>query len=191
MAVQTSEPTKPRRRTRWLVGALMIAVSLTLGVIVVLLAAWGFVEPEGPYEYAIGVTVYVLFVAGLALQYGIRSEAPQLLKELIESMKNVGPVSVVALIATAAVLVAFLEQPYGYYMLLRLFLCGASLFLLAGANLSLSDWERWALGGFAVLYNPIVPIRIGEKDIWEVLNVVTLVLFWVITLRRRRSQSPS
>jgi hypothetical protein len=93
-----------------------------------------------------------------------------------------GTVSVVTVIATIGVLFGFDSQPYGYYMVLRLFLCGASLFFLAGASLTLSDWQRWALGGFAVLYNPIVPIRIGEKEIWEVLNVTTVVLFWVLTL---------
>ena len=90
------------------------------------------------------------------------------------------------LIATVLVFFGFDSQPYGYYMVLRLFLCGASLFFLAGADLTLRDWQRWALGGFAVLYNPILPIHIGEKAIWEVLNVITVVLLWVLVLRANR-----
>ena len=62
------------------------------------------------------------------------------------------PVTVACLIATIGVAIGFGELPYGYYMLLRLFLCGVSLFVIAGANLALADWEKWLLGGFAVLY---------------------------------------
>lgn len=96
------------------------------------------------------------------------------------------PVTLASLAATVAVVLGFGDWPYGYYMLLRLFLCGTSLFLLAGANLVLGDWQRWALGGFAVLYNPILPIRLGEKDIWAVLNVATVVLFWVVSRANRK-----
>lgn len=96
------------------------------------------------------------------------------------------PVTVASLIATVAVVIGFADLPYGYYRLLRLFLCGLSLFLLIGADLVLADWRRWSLGGFAVLYNPLVPIRIGDKGIWEILNVATLVLFWTTISRRNR-----
>jgi hypothetical protein len=89
-----------------------------------------------------------------------------------------------SLIATVAVVVGFADLPYGYYMLLRLFLCGVSLFFLFGTRLALEDWHRWILGGFAVLYNPVLPIRIGEKGIWEVVNVATVILFWLVSSRQ-------
>src|SRR5258705_11647766 len=93
------------------------------------------------------------------------------------------PVTVGALIATALVVIGFGDLPYGYYMLLRLFLCGFGLFLLAGSDLALPAWQRWTLGGFAVLYNPILPVRIGDKTIWAILNVAPVVGFWVVALQ--------
>jgi Family of unknown function (DUF6804) len=87
-------------------------------------------------------------------------------------------------IATVGVLIGLAHLPYGYFMLLRFILCGISLFLLLGANLVLVDWQRWALGAFAVLYNPLLPVRIGEKSIWLGLNIATVVLFWVIRTRQ-------
>jgi hypothetical protein len=102
--------------------------------------------------------------------------------------RSAGPPLVVAVIASVGVILGFDNQPYGYYMLLRLFLCGASLFFIAGANLMLEDWQRWTLGGFAVLYNPLVPIRLGEKDLWKVLNVATVVFFWFVALNAKRKQ---
>jgi hypothetical protein len=91
-----------------------------------------------------------------------------------------------AAIATAAVVLGLADLPYGYYMLLRFLLCGISLFLLLGARLSLSDWQRWTLGAFAVLYNPLIPIYLGEKEIWTVLNIATAVLFWVVRAQQPR-----
>ena len=67
-------------------------------------------------------------------------------------------------------------------MLLRLYLCVVSLFLLLGVNPVLADWQKWTLGGLAVLYNPIVPIYLGVKDFWIVLNTVTICLFWLISV---------
>jgi hypothetical protein len=81
------------------------------------------------------------------------------------------PVRLAPLIATVAVILGLANLPYGYYTLLRLFLCGVSLFFLLGAHLVLEDWHRWVLGGLAVLYNPVLPIRIGEKGLWIILNV--------------------
>lgn len=89
-----------------------------------------------------------------------------------------------SLIATIAVAVGFADLPYGYYMLLRLFLCGASLFLMFSTRL-VEDWHCWVLGGFAVLYNPVLPIRIGDKGIWEVLNVATVGMFWAVSVRQK------
>lgn len=63
-------------------------------------------------------------------------------------------------------------------------LCGTSLFLLLGANL-IQDWNRWGLGAFAVLYNPIIPIYLRQKGLWIVLNIPTIALFWVVTTRER------
>ena len=102
------------------------------------------------------------------------------------------PARSASLIATIAVVIGVAELPYGYYMLLRLLLCGISLFLLFGANLKpkLQDWHRWTLGGFAVLYNPVLPIYLGEKGLWVIANVVTVILFWMVSLRRRGPAPP-
>ena len=89
-------------------------------------------------------------------------------------------------IATIAVVVGLAELPYGYYMLLRLLLCGISLFLVFGAKLNLEDWHRWTLGGLAVLYNPVLPIYLGEKGLWIIANIATVVLFWMVSGRLRR-----
>jgi hypothetical protein len=96
------------------------------------------------------------------------------------------PTTAASLVATCAVLLGFTDLPYGYYMLLRLFLCGVSLFFMFGAHLALADWQRWILGGLAVLYNPIFPVRIGERAIWQIVNVATVGLLWHLSRARTR-----
>jgi hypothetical protein len=93
---------------------------------------------------------------------------------------------VVTIIATIGVAVGLAAMPYGYYMLLRFVLCGASVYLLLGVGLELVHWQQWVLGAFAVLYNPFLPVRLGDKGIWTVLNILTIVLFWSLLLRSRR-----
>ncbi len=88
--------------------------------------------------------------------------------------------------ASIAVAIGLADLPYGYYMLLRLLICGFSLFLLFSEARVRVDWERWLTGGWAVLYNPILPVRIGDKGIWIVLNLVTVAWFWLIAARRSR-----
>jgi hypothetical protein len=88
-----------------------------------------------------------------------------------------------------AVLVGLGDWPYGYYMLLRLLLCGVSLFLLTGEKSRLQEWHRWLLAGLAVLYNPLIPIELGDKSLWVAANVATIGVFWVVSLRGVRPRS--
>lgn len=91
---------------------------------------------------------------------------------------------VIALATSVAVAVGLGDMPYGYYNLLRLLICGFSLFLLLGDTPVRIEWQRWLTGAFAVLYNPILPIHIGEKDIWIVLNLLTVGWFWFLAMQR-------
>jgi hypothetical protein len=93
---------------------------------------------------------------------------------------------VAIIVAAAGVVVGLGHMPYGYYPLLRLVLCGVSLYLLLGTGLTLVDWQRWTLGASAVLYNPVLPVRLGDKGLWTVLNLLTLVLFGLVRFRGAR-----
>jgi hypothetical protein len=70
------------------------------------------------------------------------------------------------MIATVGVLAALDRWPYSYYMLLRLVLCGVSLFLLS-VRVRLDDWHRRALIGSAILYNLVLPVRLDRSEFCE------------------------
>jgi hypothetical protein len=72
----------------------------------------------------------------------------------------------VVTIAAVAVAIGLLPLPYEYYGLLRLFLCGVSLYFLSRPS-GVRDMEKWVLVGLVVLYNPPVPIELGSKLLWS------------------------
>lgn len=84
----------------------------------------------------------------------------------------------VSLIPMAALAAALLDLPYGYYVLLRLLVCGVCIYLAAREREDGRNTWVWLLGGCAVLYNPIFRIHLN-RDIWSVVNIATIGLFAV------------
>ncbi len=103
--------------------------------------------------------------------------------ELSDLAKNgLMPLTILSFIV---VVVGILDWPYGYYMFVRLVLCGSAVY---GAYLlpikgSIAFWLMILL---AILYNPIFPVHLGDKKLWFVINVATLaIFFWVSWVQRR------
>ncbi|WP_366108375.1 DUF6804 family protein [uncultured Brevundimonas sp.] len=69
--------------------------------------------------------------------------------------------------------------PYGYFMLLRLVVCGAAA-LLAYSLLQREMFRGlgWAFAALALLYNPIFRVHF-EREFWMVLNVLSAVPFMI------------
>ena len=64
---------------------------------------------------------------------------------------------------------------YGYYILLKLVVCGGCVFLAANAYDDGSKHFVWFLGGLAVLYNPIIRFPIG-RELWIAVNILTIIV---------------
>tara|TARA_R110002051_G_C8724521_1_gene497149 strand:- start:1206 stop:1532 length:327 start_codon:yes stop_codon:yes gene_type:complete len=89
-------------------------------------------------------------------------------------------------IVGAALLIAVLPMPYGYYQLLRIgtFITFAALAYDAHTSCRGPYYWLWLLG-LALLYNPVVPIHF-ERELWAVLNVLAAVALGGDLLYRRR-----
>ena len=74
--------------------------------------------------------------------------------------------------------------PYGYYVFLRIVTCGA----LVGLMLNrLPLWAKFVLLLFAILYNPVIQIHLGDSENWIPFNLATipiLIIAWVMAIRR-------
>ena len=74
--------------------------------------------------------------------------------------------------------IGFLPMPYGYYNLSRLVICICSLFYAYQLYKKGDMTFVWIFGFVAILYNPIVPVHLYEKQIWMVVNIITGLLFF-------------
>ena len=76
----------------------------------------------------------------------------------------------------------------GYYMLLRLI---TSALCVYSAVKFKTEWVRWVFGVLAVLYNPILPVHLGDKEIWSIVNIATIAYMWIALRIERRNIKPS
>ena len=86
----------------------------------------------------------------------------------------------IPLAATLMSLVALGRMPYGYYILLRFSLCVVCFYYLLQSRPVLSSGHRVALGGLAVLYNPVLPVHLASKPLWSLVNLGTVLYIWVL-----------
>jgi hypothetical protein len=92
---------------------------------------------------------------------------------------------------TLAVVVGLFKLPYAYYTILRTILCVAAAYGFSLAWQTRSDKWLWVYGVAAVLYNPIFPVRLGNKELWIALNILTVVVFWAHFVRTRANRKQS
>ena len=86
----------------------------------------------------------------------------------------------------ALMLVAALGPwPYGYYVLLRLVVCLASV-AVAWRLRERSGPLMWSFVALAILYNPVVKVPLG-REIWMVVNIISLAPFACAGLRSSRT----
>jgi hypothetical protein len=92
---------------------------------------------------------------------------------------------ILATVATAAVLLGLLHMPYGFYMLLRSVLCLTAAVGFAAARQNKSLPWTWTYGAVAIFYNPLLPVHLGEKSLWILLDLGTLIPLWAGAKRFR------
>jgi len=85
-----------------------------------------------------------------------------------------------SLIAAAILIGALTRWPYGYYQLLRLVVCGASVYIAFIAYNWQKVWAVWLFGFIALLFNPFIPIHLS-RELWQPIDVICAIAFIVIT----------
>ena len=83
------------------------------------------------------------------------------------------------LVPSAVLAIAILPLPYAYYVALRWVVAGAALLLAWVEYEPNSDKHKtyvWLFAGFAILYNPILPVHLF-KFAWVVINLFTAAAF--------------
>jgi hypothetical protein len=96
----------------------------------------------------------------------------------------------VYILAAALCLIAILEMPYGYYMILRWLVSLAALSILIPCfSVGKNSWA-WVFLILLVAFNPISKINFG-REIWRVIDGASGAAFigFVVALKPRNSRS--
>lgn len=85
-------------------------------------------------------------------------------------------------LCSAALVLAMLPWPWGFLALFKVVICACTAY---GAwrmyQRESAEWT-WTLGVLAVVFNPLVPVRIGGYLPWLILTAVALVLVYAAAL---------
>jgi hypothetical protein len=100
------------------------------------------------------------------------------------------PLLIPSLIATAMLLGALADWPYGYYQLLRLVVCGVSVYVAFMAYGWQKMWVVWLFGFIALLFNPLIPIHLS-RELWQPIDVICAILFVVTAIVLREPPTKS
>jgi hypothetical protein len=83
-------------------------------------------------------------------------------------------------------LAVFGRWPYGFYTVLRLAVCLSALYLATYAFRFGKALWAWVLVGTAILFNPLVPVRLGRSE-WQPLDLIGAAIF-VVCLKTIRGK---
>ena len=84
-------------------------------------------------------------------------------------------------------LAVFAQWPYFLYVLLRLVVCVSAVYLAVQAHeLRKTAWV-WVMAAAAVLFNPVIPVRMARSD-WQVVDFLGAAVF-AVGLRGIRGHS--
>lgn len=137
-------------------------------------------QREFGWPRAILITLLVavgIAVAGILLRFTVEV-AKRLIETWPRGLSHTKGMVTLGVLSTLGVLVATMDMPYSYYMLLRVLVCLTSLVALAKARMTHLEVWQWVFGVIAALYNPFLPVHLGDKGLWTLLNFVTVAAFW-------------
>lgn len=82
---------------------------------------------------------------------------------------------IASIISIIFLFLAFIEGwPYGFFMLLRIVICGTTAYLAWLAYRYKKEFWKWAFGFIAILFNPFFPVHLG-RELWLLIDLITAV----------------
>jgi len=90
---------------------------------------------------------------------------------------------ILPVVASVMILISLGHMSWSFYSLLRVVLC--LVFVLAFVSLrpEAPAHHRVLLVALAVIYNPVLPVHLGSKDLWGLVNIGSAIYLWVVCLR--------
>jgi len=86
-----------------------------------------------------------------------------------------------AVVSAIILMLSFFSWPYGFYTLLKLVVTAAAIYYTYYLYKILARQNFWFWGFvfIAILFNPIVPVTLGDKSIWLIIDVIVAIFLLV------------
>jgi len=103
----------------------------------------------------------------------------------MKKTKNIEFTIIPAIIASVFLLLSFLNWSYGYYTFLRIIVSIVAIYYMYFLY-TITKWQSfwfWALGIIVILFNPIIPIYLGDKTAWGMIDIIAVIYFISFSLK--------
>lgn len=92
-----------------------------------------------------------------------------------------------SIISSIMLLICLIEGlPYGYFNLLRLVVCGTSVFNVIQFDKDENKMLYWTFIFIAILFNPLIPVHL-DRDLWVVVDIVCVVPMSIAAFKLKKS----
>lgn len=93
-----------------------------------------------------------------------------------------------AIIASAMLFLAILSLPYSYYTFLRIAVTIISVYYIYWIYTVIKKQDLWFWGLITttILFNPIIPIYLGNKSIWAIIDIIAGIFFISLIIRYKK-----
>lgn len=152
-----------------------------------------FYEEYGPVILRISAWICLPTTACLLLWFLIKRRKT-IKNWIVQKMKTTSPFLLCSLILTelllaVAVVAAFLpggtKLDNGFYTFLRIAVCGTSAWL-AWISRTGRPVLCFFLAAFAALFNPLIPIHFGDRDVWSIFDLAAIPLLLCSTFLTKK-----
>ena len=105
-------------------------------------------------------------------------------------MNDLPRVKLLLLLSALALFLAVVPNwPYGFYMLLRFFVCGVVIYgVYSNRQNKFLDRHKIPLIGLAVLFNPLIPIHF-DRGAWALIDLMAGIYLIVLSLKLKIKNS--
>ena len=85
------------------------------------------------------------------------------------------------LIPTVFLLLGVVDLPIGYYTFMRIVVFISSCLIISINYKEHNKLDLWTIlfALIAILFNPIIPIYLHDKDVWAILDVIGAIIFMI------------
>lgn len=92
-----------------------------------------------------------------------------------------------SIVSSIMLLICLIEGlPYGYFNLLRLVVCGTSVFNILQFDKDENKVLYWTFIFTAILFNPLIPIHL-DRDLWLILDLLSVLPMSIAAYKLRKS----